>query len=624
MSHFPSHSPWRTCLLSVCLCGAAFGEKPAPPDPAALERFSKQEEVALLTFTHQAAPDYLLTNVVFGIRGRQLVIARREAHCGNGVFTKDATAYADALVDDTRNLPWPVEYTVNGERYEIRGLSFTQLPDGRTVIASLAGRRMRDSYAFEWDHLTDGTLDGPGGGGGGPRGFICLLGITGICNDTFCEGSGNCVIDALNCDPCDCSSSGFCTDGTAVFTCIDNGCADAGGVCAMIPECECVCRRAARPLRLRTGPNSAVDGYCDIAPDEYGSWAQPFTGGEGPNDDHFNPAGSTTGGTPHPLRQVCFTNGFFLFAGPIERELLSDNADWQGVSSAGQPFGADPTLERIITSENVAFDTNGDGADDMATSAFRVFSPAGTTNLDFQLVQRIRTAGPGVAVFEQQYMVTNLSAAPISFALVRAVDGDLIYTETNFANDEVGTTCNAAGIGRFAFQRDRDAGEAYDSTGLVVHGGPDGRFYYGGKQNHTPPNGPPIMGFGTDVQIWEARGVPQSWQNYIATVGYNVDGVNGVVTGTQDTFMGLDFTLNLLPGQMQPVAISQTYGQITPARPPCPGDITGDGQVDLTDLAQLLANFGGGGPNLPGDLDGDSDVDIGDLALLLANFGNVC
>lgn len=60
--------------------------------------------------------------------------------------------------------------------------------------------------------------------------------------------------------------------------------------------------------------------------------------------------------------------------------------------------------------------------------------------------------------------------------------------------------------------------------------------------------------------------------------------------------------------------------------PPCPGDVNGDGSVNLTDLATLLANFGipSGATRSQGDLDGDGDVDLTDLATLLANFGTVC
>jgi hypothetical protein len=57
-----------------------------------------------------------------------------------------------------------------------------------------------------------------------------------------------------------------------------------------------------------------------------------------------------------------------------------------------------------------------------------------------------------------------------------------------------------------------------------------------------------------------------------------------------------------------------------------PGDLDFDGDVDLTDLAQLLAHYGmtEGATYEDGDLDGDGDVDLSDLAALLANYGQSC
>ena len=49
-----------------------------------------------------------------------------------------------------------------------------------------------------------------------------------------------------------------------------------------------------------------------------------------------------------------------------------------------------------------------------------------------------------------------------------------------------------------------------------------------------------------------------------------------------------------------------------------PGDFDGDGDVDLSDLAHLLASYG---TDDGGDLDGDGDTDLADLALLLSNYG---
>ncbi|MFN0137909.1 MAG: dockerin type I domain-containing protein [Phycisphaerae bacterium] len=58
----------------------------------------------------------------------------------------------------------------------------------------------------------------------------------------------------------------------------------------------------------------------------------------------------------------------------------------------------------------------------------------------------------------------------------------------------------------------------------------------------------------------------------------------------------------------------------------CPPDVSGDGNIDLTDLAILLSNFGlGSNATQPmGDLDFDGDVDLTDLAILLSLFGTAC
>jgi len=58
----------------------------------------------------------------------------------------------------------------------------------------------------------------------------------------------------------------------------------------------------------------------------------------------------------------------------------------------------------------------------------------------------------------------------------------------------------------------------------------------------------------------------------------------------------------------------------------CPGDLDGDNDVDLSDLAQLLGNYGmtSGATYEDGDLDGDGDVDLADLAALLGVYGTTC
>ncbi len=59
---------------------------------------------------------------------------------------------------------------------------------------------------------------------------------------------------------------------------------------------------------------------------------------------------------------------------------------------------------------------------------------------------------------------------------------------------------------------------------------------------------------------------------------------------------------------------------------PCPGDLDGDNDVDLADLAELLGQYGltEGATYEDGDLNGDGDVDSADLADLLSVYGTTC
>ncbi len=58
---------------------------------------------------------------------------------------------------------------------------------------------------------------------------------------------------------------------------------------------------------------------------------------------------------------------------------------------------------------------------------------------------------------------------------------------------------------------------------------------------------------------------------------------------------------------------------------PCIGDLDGDHDIDLADLAIMLAGYGMTDPHFEdGDLDGDGDVDLTDLSLLLGVYGTTC
>jgi hypothetical protein len=84
-----------------------------------------------------------------------------------------------------------------------------------------------------------------------------------------------------------------------------------------------------------------------------------------------------------------------------------------------------------------------------------------------------------------------------------------------------------------------------------------------------------------------------------------------------------------VPGEMGSVVTVEpgTTGYVSASiTGPIPGDLDGDGDVDLSDLAQLLANYGmtEGAVYTDGDLDADGNVDLSDLAALLAVYGTTC
>gem|GEM_PF-3466018 len=64
-----------------------------------------------------------------------------------------------------------------------------------------------------------------------------------------------------------------------------------------------------------------------------------------------------------------------------------------------------------------------------------------------------------------------------------------------------------------------------------------------------------------------------------------------------------------------------SFGFYTSEPTTCLGDLSGDGDIDLEDLAILLASFGN---DAGGDLTGDGNTGLEDLAILLSVFGTTC
>ncbi len=320
-------------------------------------------------------------------------------------------------------------------------------------------------------------------------------------------------------------------------------------------------------------------GHLDVNVDAYGAFG------------NFNPAYAdnfqpSIGGTSQPS----FTAGFRLFSG-TDRVLLTDMPEWIAV------FAAVPgTWTRSITSpvSNVNSST--------ASSSFNVLNAAGSPRLSFDVTQTAVSHAAGVAVLDQNYEITNVSGGPLNFTLNRPLDGDLVW-DGDFLSDHV------AASNPLGFVSLHEPGSITQAIALTSGpGGLDHNFYWGAKNTHVPTGGPPAMGFGTDLIVWNNLGLPITWRNYVAFAGYdNPGGDSGLVL--QDAHIGLDWVISLANGGVTNVNVRTVYGAGCLI-----GDVNGDGFVTLLDVNPFVNILTAGGFNCAADTNQDGTVTLLDVS----------
>ena len=204
----------------------------------------------------------------------------------------------------------------------------------------------------------------------------------------------------------------------------------------------------------------------------------------------------------------------------------------------------------------------------------------------------------GGTLWNQTTVGTDVLNLSTEFGLGTAVD--LIYSGSE-AQD-----FNDPGINDL---QDSGAATIFRITGLVSGETYDIAVYMGLFGGFFVSNGPGFIGFGDPgADGWSLPGTEGNGGDYFLVTGLTpADFGNGE--------FGLEFLADGCITALQITGVSP--------EPSCIGDLDGDLDVDLTDLALLLSDFDCTS-GCVGDVDGDGDTDLTDLALLLANFDQAC
>ncbi len=366
---------------------------------------------------------------------------------------------------------------------------------------------------------------------------------------------------------------------------------------------------AQESVRLSNGVSG--NGELTVNPDAYGSvtyWTTNWT-----NDDFYDPRGSLG------RNRYSFASSIFMFipGQSLRASFGSAGRDIRNTYPGNIGVG--------ILSPLVAFDSDGNGVNDSANSSFWALG----TSVTFDLFQNVgQPDANSVATYTKCFNITNTGQTPITFLLLQHDDYDILFDGA--ATDPAGT--DSTGGVRNPYMREPDSFAGHLDTEAALSGTP-GYDYVAGRSGFDPDGtGPdPAMGYGSDFQIWNNYGLPNSWKNYTAGIGYNMDGILGQAMPPgglppHDAFMSLQWEISLNPGECTTIQVVHTYGDSVPngravSCPACGGcdpcDANCDGAVDAFDIEPFIDVLVNPNPmpcsSCAGDANGDMVVDAFDI-----------
>jgi MYXO-CTERM domain-containing protein len=361
-----------------------------------------------------------------------------------------------------------------------------------------------------------------------------------------------------------------------------------------------VARSSAAPVNIDNGVIGA--GHLDIDTDDYGSYGN-WDGAT--TDDQFQPSGQAVDSPTFQSSVLMFVTGAAQ-PGETSGVALSGGTEWNTVLGGGEV--GTRLLERVIVNANAALSATEAESDFSLVEAL-----SGPITIDVHLNQLIGVGASNTATLLQTYTLTNSGTEDVDIQFNPRWDIDWFY-ETDHLDDVVG----AAHMQCYVFAREPTIIAA---AAALADGGSDTapiRSYYGSKEGHTPTMGPPAFDFGSDTEVWDNLGVPASWLDYVAFLGYDMDGDSGTNGG--DASVALNYAFSLMQAQSVTVRVLRIYGAtgfdgdadtLGDACDNCPADPNtnqmdgdSDGVGDVCDNCPADAN--------PDQLDSDNDG-LGDV-----------